>query len=279
VTNCVLQSRSAGIRVGYGDHSIRNCVFQNIVIYGSNRGIGVFSRDRGSIDNILFCDIIIENRLHSGHWWGKGEPIHVSAIPQKSETPCGRVCNVRFRNVIARSETGIVVWGHEEGAIRDLVFEDVQLTVRNGALSRSYGGNFDLRPAFSPEFMVFKHDIPGMFCRFVHGLQIEDFDLRWGEKLESYFTSGIEAENVRDMTVDGFSGSQSPNRPDAAAVCLTDVSGCTVRNCKAGQGTSVFLKHGNLQDAGLFVNNDLSGAKVALEPSDHGFTLSGNRMH
>jgi hypothetical protein len=278
VTNCVLQSRSAGIRVGYGNNTIRNCVCQNIVIYGSNRGIGVFSRDRGSIGNILFSDIIIGNRLHSGHWWGKGEPIHVSAIPQDGKIPCGKISNVRFRNVIARSETGIVVWGHEEGAVRDLVFEDVQLSVLNGGLSGSYGGNFDLRPAFSPEFMVFRHDIPGMFCRFVEGIQIRNFDLRWGDGLEPYFTSGIEAEGVRDLLIDGFRGSQSPIRPDAAAIHLIDVGGCTIRNCEARQGTSVFLKHLGLSDPGLFVNNDLSGAKTVFEPGESGFILSGNRM-
>jgi polygalacturonase len=278
VTNCVLQSRSAGIRVGYGNNSIRNCLFQNIVIYGSNRGIGVFSRDRGSIDNILFSDIIIENRLHSGHWWGKGEPIHVSAIPQNEKIPCGKVSNVRFRNVIAESETGIVVWGQGKEAIQDLLFEDVQLTVRNGALSRSYGGNFDLRPAYAPQFRVFRHDIPGMFCRFVRGLQIRNFDLRWGEQLESYFTSGIEVESVQDLILDGFRGSQAPGRPDAAAVSLSDIRGCTVRNCEAKQGTSVFLRHRNLQAVGLFVNNDLSGAKAAFEPKDPGFDVSGNRI-
>ena len=277
VTNCLLQSRSAGIRVGYGDHSIRNCVFQNIVIYGSNRGIGVFSRDRGSIENILFSDVLIETRLHSGHWWGKGEPIHVSAIPQKKEIPCGRVRNVRFSNVIAESETGIVVWGQAVDAIEDLVFEDVQLAVRSGPLSASYGGNFDLRPALAPEFMVFRHDIPGMFCRFVRGLQVRNFDLRWGEKLESYFTSGIEAEGVQDLLLDGYRGSQSPGRPDAAAVSLSDVCGCTVRNCEAGKGTSVFMRCRNLQSPGLFVDNDLSRARAVFKPENPGFDLSGNR--
>lgn len=32
VTNCNLQSRSSGIRVGYGINPIRNCVFSNLVI-------------------------------------------------------------------------------------------------------------------------------------------------------------------------------------------------------------------------------------------------------
>ncbi|MBN1894557.1 right-handed parallel beta-helix repeat-containing protein, partial [bacterium] len=162
VTNCCLQSRSAGIRVGYGNNPIRNCVFQNIVIYGSNRGIGVFSRDRGNIENILFSNITIETRLHSGHWWGKGEPLHVSAVPQNEKIPCGEIRNIRFVNILARSETGVVVWGHSEGAIRDILFENVRLGIKDGPLSASYSGNIDLRPAYPVQLGVFKHDIPGL---------------------------------------------------------------------------------------------------------------------
>jgi hypothetical protein len=278
VTNCVLQSRSAGIRVGYGDNSIRNCVFQNIVIYESNRGIGVFSRDRGSIEDILFSDIVIENRLHSGHWWGKGEPIHVSAVPQKSEIPCGGIRRVRFRNILAESETGIVVWGHAEELIRDLAFEDVRLEVKEGPLSASYGGNFDLRPASSPEFMVFKHDISGLFARFVTGLDIRNFDLRWGDGLEPFFTSGIEAEHVQNLVIDGFRGAHSPRRPEAGSIALFDAAGVTVRNCEAAAGTVLFLKHQGLSDPGLFVNNDLSKTAQAFSPKKPAFVMSGNRL-
>jgi len=56
----------------------------NLVIYDSNRGIGVFSREQGSIDNILFSDITIKNHLYTGHWRGNGEPIHVSAINRQT---------------------------------------------------------------------------------------------------------------------------------------------------------------------------------------------------
>jgi len=266
VTNCCLQSRSAGIRVGYGNNSIRNCIFQNIVIYGSNRGIGVFSRDRGSIENILFSDITIETRLHSGHWWGKGEPLHVSAVPQTENIPCGGIRNVRFKNILAHSETGVVVWGHSEGAIRDLVFENVRLEIEDGPLSESYGGNFDLRPAFPVQAGIFKHDIPGLFARFVHGLDIRNFDLCWGEGLEPFFTHGIEAEEVRDLSIDGFRGSHAPGNASSAAIALDNVDGIRICNCMASKGTALFLKHKDLKNPGIFLGNDLCGAREAFSP-------------
>ena len=60
VTNCILSSRSACIRVGYGSHPIRNLVFSNLVMYDSNRGIGIFARDNSRIENVLFSNIIIK---------------------------------------------------------------------------------------------------------------------------------------------------------------------------------------------------------------------------
>lgn len=52
----------------------------------SNRGIGVFARDNSSIENVMFDNIIMQTRLHSGHWWGKGEPIHISYVKNLSLT-------------------------------------------------------------------------------------------------------------------------------------------------------------------------------------------------
>ena len=81
VTNCTLQSRSSAIRIGgFDQNAMRNYAFSNIVIHDSNRGIGVFQRDVGSIENVTFTNVVIHTRLHTGDWWGNGEPIHVSAV-------------------------------------------------------------------------------------------------------------------------------------------------------------------------------------------------------
>jgi len=59
VVNCTLSSRSSGIRFG----SNTNCVFDNLVISDSNRGIAVY----GSADTAMFSHVIIETRLFNGH--------------------------------------------------------------------------------------------------------------------------------------------------------------------------------------------------------------------
>ncbi|MBM3802122.1 MAG: hypothetical protein FJW26_07390 [Acidimicrobiia bacterium] len=111
----------------------------------------------------MFSNITIETRLHTGHWWGHGEPIHLSAVPVFEGVVPGAIKNVRFSNVVARSESGIVVHGQKDAVLRDLSFEDVHLTVLPSALAASYGGNFDLSPALKKESALFKHDIPGLY--------------------------------------------------------------------------------------------------------------------
>jgi hypothetical protein len=276
VSNCTIQSRSSGIRVGYGDNSIRNCLFQNLVIYGSNRGLGIFSRDRGDIENIQFSNITIETRMHTGHWWGHGEPIHLSSVPIYENVISGEIRNVRFTDITARSESGIVVHGLKEKPIKNVSFRDVRLTFLPSPLSATYGGNFDLRPTFDKKWAIFKHDIPGLFCRYVNGVKIQGFDLEWIGPAADYLTHGIELEDFEDLVIDGFKGKQAADRPGTAAIALNRGKNITIRNCQARPGTEVFLTHSDLSEEALFVNNDLSRAKKAVQPEKTSFTSYGN---
>ncbi len=224
VTNCALQSRSSGIRIGYGEHPIRNLVFSNIVIYDSNRGIGIFARDTASIENVLFSGIIIRNRLHSGHWWGNGEPIHVSSITRTAGKIAGKIRNIRFSNIIAESETGMLLWGQQPNSLQNIEFDRIQLHIRNSPLARDYGGNFDLRPTADMQYAIFKHDIPGLFARNVDNLKIKDFDLSWDSDVAGYHSYGLEAENVEGLYIDPLSRFPSAPGSGDKDLSLTHVS-------------------------------------------------------
>ncbi len=224
VTNCVLSSRSAGVRIGYGKRPIRNCVFSNLVIYDSNRGIGIFAREKSIIDNILFQNIVMHTRLHSGHWWGKGEPIHISAVPNIPGENSGKISNIRFSDIIAYAETGIMVYGNKESLIDNVSFNRVQLTINKGKNSDSYGGNFDLRPAQPLSEALFKHDIPGLYAQYVRNLSINEFELNCGKDLPAYFTSGIEICNFTGVRIKDFICTYISGGKDMGAINLTDGS-------------------------------------------------------
>jgi hypothetical protein len=223
VNNCTLQSRSAAIRIGgFDQNPMRNYIFNNITITNSNRGIGIFARDQGSIENLIFSNMIIETRLHTGDWWGQGDPIHLSAVRLLKDVAPGTIKNVKFQNVICTGESGIVVYGTEEAVIEGVTFDNVTLHIKESVLNDIAGGNFDLRPVLDPKLQIFAHDVPGFYAQYVKNLRIEDFDLTWDMMKEPYFTRGIEVGNFDGVSISGFRGISSPSNPKMSPIFLHD---------------------------------------------------------
>ena len=267
VVNCTIVSRSSGIRFGSG----RYCTFQNLVIRDSNRGIGVY----GSAYSVLFSDILIQTRLFNGDWWGMSEPIHISARTDREIYATPAIKDVRFSNIIADSESGILIYVAKPGVIQDISFDNIKLRLKGGVNSPAVGGNFDLRGAGLDNVIV-KHDIPALYCQYVDGLQIHGFELEWADDLPGYFSDGIHCEHVNNLTIDRFIGRQPQKSGSGAAIALQHVSKVSIKNCEALEGTGTFLSIDDVKDQRLFVNNDLTKAKNPTEPAQLNFKMSGN---
>ena len=232
ITNCTLVSRSSGIRIGGLDqNSMRNYTFSNIVITNSNRGIGLFVRDAGSIEDMTFSNIIIKTRLHSGDWWGNGEPIHLSAVRLTEKVTLGRLRNIKFSHVIAEGESGILVYGTEESVIENVTFEDVIFRIKDNVHNLTYGGNFDLRPVLEPRLQLFEHDIPAIYARYVKNLRLERFDLSWDPVTAPFFTNGIEIDHFAEVIIRDFKGAPAPAK-SAAAIMLSNGKDYHIDNCQ-----------------------------------------------
>ena len=236
VTNCTLVSRSSGIRIGGLDqNTMRNYVFSNLTISDSNRGIGVFQRDEGSIEDMTFSNIVIHTRLHTGDWWGHGEPIHVSAVRVNEKGPIGRIKGLKFSHIVATGESGILVYGTKESVIEDVSFEDVDFRLNDSPLNPTAGGNFDFRPVFDPRLSLFGHDIPAFFAQHVKNLRLRDVSIEWGSVQQPYFTNAVEVTDYEDVVIDGLRGDAAPSSPDKAPVRLRDGKGGRVENVRSAR--------------------------------------------
>lgn len=125
VSNCVLDSWCQGVRVGCpGDGTIRNCVFNNLIITGPGNGI-VFENPKrylpdggegsANIRDILFSNVVIDCR---------GVPIKMAVDAGISLPYLG---SVSFSNFRIRSGHPIVVQGSPETIIRDVSFNHVEI--------------------------------------------------------------------------------------------------------------------------------------------------------
>jgi len=140
--NATLRSRSSAIklsavRFGGSDHGdISDVTVASVRIVDSSRGIGFQQRaGSGDMHGVRFEDVSIDaTRYPTGaNWWGSGEPIWITSVPQNASEPgmlTGTIRDITFRNVVARGENGVLVSGGGRGRpMERLVFDNVSMEV------------------------------------------------------------------------------------------------------------------------------------------------------
>jgi hypothetical protein len=227
VTNCVLVSTSAALKIGTESVcDFRNIVFSNCVIRNSSRGLAIQLRDQGNVENVIFSNMIVETRLFEDHWWGKAEPIYVTAIhrfasekdpsvlpPWNPTGALGRVRNIRFSNILCRGENGLFIAGSPDSPIEDLVLDDIRVEVNKS--SKWPGGRHDRRPcdALGPSFRdptkdpgLTEHPTSGVFIEHARDITLRDVRVHWGENRPPYYRHALHARHVDGLALDRFRG-------------------------------------------------------------------------
>ncbi len=203
VTGCTIISRSCAIKIGTeSSGDFRNFVFDSCVIYGSNRGLGIQLRDSGTVENIIFSDIVVNTQSHGPLWWGKAEPIYVTAVPRTAETKLGRIRNIRFSNILCRGENGVFLHGSKGHPLEDIVLDNVQIEI--GKWTTWPGGFYDLRPGIHEG--VYEHKTAGVYVQHAHGVTLRNVKVVWGETRPDYFGAALEAHDVTGLELTDFKG-------------------------------------------------------------------------
>ena len=231
----------------WDQNNMRNYTFSNIVITNSNRGINLCVRDQGSIKDMIFSNIIINTKMHTGDWWGNGEPIHISAIRGKDSVKLGKIENIKFSNIIAKGESGILLYCSNESEVKNISFNDISFALNESKLNSVCGGNFDLRPTTDPKFALFSHNISAFYAENVKDIEIQNFDLKWGDVKESYFTNGIEFKNFKNICIDRYTGDPAPFNKTAAAICLKNGEEYRITNSFTSKAEKKFLIKENVK--------------------------------
>lgn len=174
VSDCVLVSTSAGFKIGTESHGdFNNITVSNCTISDSNRGLSIQLRDFGHVSNVSFSNIIINTRRFHDKWWGKGEPIAITAYPRNNDVEVGTIKNIMFSNIICNSENAIFISG-EERKISDIYFNQVFHEIKiNSKWTEHF---YDQRPSMGEEHAgLFKGELVGMYTSNISNLHIRDY--------------------------------------------------------------------------------------------------------
>lgn len=192
VTNCKLMSTSAAIKFGtesvgnFKDISVENCE-----IVGTNRGISVMLRDEGNIENVSFRNIKISTRRFSPvHWWGKAEPVAVTAVRRKPSVKVGGISWITFENISADGENGILIYGEKRCNISGLRFKNVSLEIVKKTDWEK--GMHDLRP--SEEYGLLQGETNVLHIRNAKDVTFENFEYTVSDDMQ--ISKPLDIENA-----------------------------------------------------------------------------------
>ncbi len=179
ISGCTIISTSAAIKLGTeSEGDFRNVVVDNCAISASHRGLAIQLRDQGTIENVSFSNCVVQTRLFHERYWGRAEPIYVTAVPRHDGDPAGTVRDIRFFNIRCQSENGIFLCGSPDAPLEHIRLEQVRVELQ--VQSKWPGGQVDCRPRHSLEHGGLE-DAPtgGLRASHVHHLTLRDVDTLW----------------------------------------------------------------------------------------------------
>ena len=211
VTGCTLVSTSSALVIGCEVFApIRNVIFNSCIIRNSNRGLSINLSKQCDVENILFTDMIIQTRLFFEKWWGHGEAVKISAIQWLETDAIGCVRNVTIRNVMCNSENSIVVYGWKPGLIKDIVFENVNLTIDRW--TKWPGGELDLRPTPQDgegyKAGIVKHPLSAFMIKNAENVTLRNCRTEFSERAAGTgeFRHAVAYDNAPGLILEGFRG-------------------------------------------------------------------------
>lgn len=136
VSDCVMCSRSAAVRIGHMNGRIENVVVSNLCIHDTNRGLAIFASDGGYVKNIAVSNVVMDTHIYGGGWWGKGEPFVICA-----SNSCGCIDNIHLSNIYSVSEN----IGFIGGNVENISIHDCNVRVVDSK-NRRFAKKFDVAP-------------------------------------------------------------------------------------------------------------------------------------
>ncbi len=207
VTGCLLKSQDSALKIGtdtYG--AIRNILFSDCIIEDCSRAVGIWARDGGTVENVQVHHLVgtvrryadAPQREFAPRWWGKGEPLFISATYRTPENRFpGLIRNIEFDHINLKSEAGIFIAAEESCPIENVSLHELDLTLEKQGSQP--GGLFDEQPSVRN---VYPHAIPAVYARYVNGLRLKECRVRKAKPHMEHWSGLIETENCRDLTLD-----------------------------------------------------------------------------
>ena len=179
VQNCIMHSRSSAIKIGTETHGpIHHVTISDCLLRDCSRGIGIWSRDGGEIHDISIHHVSGNTRRFAdcperqgfiNTWWGKGEPLFLSATKRAGvDRLPGKISRIFVDHLQTVSESGILIAGESYAPIENVRVADCDILYKQQSSHRP--GLLDEQPSARG---YYPHEIPCVYLRSVKDVTVE----------------------------------------------------------------------------------------------------------
>lgn len=175
ITGCILHSHDSALKIGTETHgTIRNVSFGDCIIKDCSRAASIWVRDGGLIEDIHVHHLTGAVRRYADApgrcWWGKGEPLFISATYRNAEKKFpGTVRNISYDHIYLKAESCVFMGAEEDCPIEDIFMDHVHIIMEKQGTQSAIP--FDEQPSM---YNVYEHDIPYLYARYVNRLKVTD---------------------------------------------------------------------------------------------------------
>ena len=209
--------------------SIAHVLINNCIVRNSNRGLGIQHRDEGTVSDVVFSNIILDCHLFSDVWWGKAEPIYITAYRRatannkdagwrlpKGEThgKVGEVKNIYFTDIKCTSENGVYVSAESADKISNIYFDAVDVMLNK--TTSIPGGVYDRRPC-EAEGLI-KTNTSAFYFDKATNIILRNCSVTWGENKPLYYAHGLKSSGVKNLKMTNFEGKAAFDKIKAIVV-------------------------------------------------------------
>jgi hypothetical protein len=255
IVNCRFSSASAAIKFTEGVAvAARNVVIDNCVITNTNRGITLQIESGGTIEDVIISNITMYLHRYDWFWAGDANPFNFeiktpsewNLEPPKTTDPGpGLIRNVMIRNIIAHVQGSSLIEGHPTRPLEGVTFEGIRLFISTDPAS------------------PYDTSVHALQFHWARNLKLKDVEVIWEKPSLEQWQSALRFENIDGLEVDDFTGRQAWPDREAPAMVLDKVIDARITNCKAPEGTTVFLEVSDKESRSIaLMGNDLHKARV-----------------
>lgn len=141
ISDCLLSSRSAAIRLGYRCSHVRNITIRNVTVLPSHRGVGIFAGDNGEVTQVHIENLRATTKIFSGEWWGNGEGFVIC-----TKYTSGHIADITLKDCSFCEEQPALILGEAAAPIQNVQLQNCRFERHGGNAHPYYTGKIDVAP-------------------------------------------------------------------------------------------------------------------------------------